>query len=170
MAMFLKRPGFPALAVGCMAIFTAAACSRDASPTTPAAMDAPSAAKAETGARTSNTKAPLMSGEWRLVAIDHRVLSAGGNPTVVFGDEGNCWGSTGVNNFRTSFKLDGATSGRFELGTAAVTRKAGPPEAMALEGLFLERLQSARAFELEGNQLHLSSGEDQYLTFERVLH
>lgn len=109
-----------------------------------------------------------MKGEWRLVAIDRTQLSRGGTPTVVFGDEGHCWGSTGVNDFRTTFTLEGLKFGHVKVGNAAVTRKMGPPEAMALEKLFLNRLESAISYEVSGDLLYLHSGEDQNLTFERV--
>ncbi|HKJ18475.1 MAG TPA: META domain-containing protein [Xanthomonadales bacterium] len=109
-----------------------------------------------------------MMGEWQLVAIDQQELSQGGTPTVFFGDEGKCWGYTGVNDFTTSFSLEGPKNGKVELGNAAVTRKAGPPEAMALENLFLDRFQSASSYEVEGDMLYLYSGEQENLTFRRI--
>ena len=111
----------------------------------------------------------IMQGEWRLVAIDQRQLRQGGTPTVVFGDEGSCWGNTGVNNFRTTFTLEGPDHNRVKVGPAAVTRKAGPPEAMALENLFLERFESANSFRVEGDLLHLNAGANQNLTFQRIV-
>ncbi len=116
----------------------------------------------------SESAAAPMGGEWRLVAIDRRELSSGGTPTVVFSKEGECWGNTGINEFRTTFTLEGLKYGRLKVSNAAVTRKAGPPEAMALERLFLERLESARSFEIKGDLLYLNSGENQNLTLERV--
>lgn len=151
------------LALSIPVLFVAVACNRDG---LSAQIQAP-ASKATPAGKQAGL-AP-MRGEWRLVAIDEQLLSAGGTPTVVFGDEGDCWGDTGVNNFHTSFKLQGVESGQFEVGAAAVTRRGGPPEAMALENLFLERLQSARTFETDGNRLYLHSGGDQHLTFERVI-
>ncbi len=109
-----------------------------------------------------------VKGEWQLIAIDRQELSRGGTPTVVFGDEGNCWGNTGINNFTTTFSLENTEKGKVKLGNAAVTRKAGPPEAMALENLFLNRFQNANSYEVEGDLLHLYSGETENLTFRRV--
>ena len=111
-----------------------------------------------------------MQGEWRLIAIDQRELSGGGSPTIVFGDEGDCWGSTGVNEFHTKISLENIRDGRLKVGNAAVTRKMGPPEAMALENLFLERFESANSFDVKGDTLQLISGDDQNLTFQRVIH
>ena len=110
-----------------------------------------------------------MSGEWRLIAIDSTKLGRGGTPTVVFGEEGQCWGSTGVNDFRTQLKLEGPSHDRLVVGNTAVTRKMGPPEAMALERLFMARLESAQSYKIDGDLLYLHSGEDQKLTFERVI-
>lgn len=111
----------------------------------------------------------VMEGQWRLVAIDQRQLRQGGTPTVVFGDEGNCWGSTGVNDFRTTFTLEGPDQNRVKVGPAAVTRKAGPPEAMALENLFLERFESVSSFKVDGDYLYLDAGTNQNLTFQRIV-
>lgn len=121
-----------------------------------------------TGNGVSEPDADWLNGEWRLVAIDHTRLSQGGAPTLVFGDGGNCWGSTGVNRFSTTFVLEGPEKTRLELGNAAVTRKMGPPEAMAVERLFLERLESAETYEMQGELLHIQSGENRDLTFERA--
>ena len=160
-----------ALALCALIALGITACNRDTAPQAAVASNTPEKA--------IDTPHPLktdpviarkvMQGEWRLVAIDEQPLRSGGNPTVVFGDEGNCWGNTGVNDFRTTFTLEGADQSRVKVGPAAVTRKAGPPEAMALETLFLERFESASSFKVDGNHLHLQSGIDQNLTFERIL-
>ncbi|MDX1554666.1 MAG: META domain-containing protein [Xanthomonadales bacterium] len=149
------------LALSLLLAIVAAACSRD---------DAPSLAQSVTDPVTGadTTGVGEWSGEWRLVAIDQRELSPGGTPSVVFGKEGECWGNTGVNDFRTTFSLEEMKHGRLKMGSAAVTRKAGPPEAMALERLFLERLEKARSYKVDGDLLYLHSGEDQNLTLQRV--
>lgn len=152
-------------------ILAAAACSRDETSSAQSRDTAESGSEVKHVLKTDPEIArKLMKGEWRLVAIDQRELRQGGTPTVFFGDEGNCWGNTGVNDFHTTFTLEGANRDRVKVGPAAVTRKAGPPEAMALETLFLERFESASAFKVEGDRLHLHSGNDQNLTFQRVLH
>jgi heat shock protein HslJ len=45
---------------------------------------------------------------------------------------------------------------------------AGPPEAMALEQTFLERLSAVSAFDVEGDTLRLWAGDTEALTFERA--
>lgn len=160
-----------AVAVGLLAV-AASGCNRDTDLESNAAVghSTPAPAISEAAEKPAAlADAMPMGGEWRLVAIDHRELSSGGTPVVVFGEEGECWGNTGVNDFRTTFRLGGRSQGSLEFGNAAVTRKAGPPEAMALERLFLERLENARSFEVEGNRLHLQAGDGQHLTLERVL-
>ena len=169
----MSRPHllFPVHIIGLCAliVFGAAACNRD-NPTLAADNTAKAAPEDSHKLKTDPVIArKVMQGEWRLVAIDERQLRAGGTPTVVFGDEGSCRGNTGVNDFQTTLTLEGADQSRIKVGPAAVTRKAGPPEAMALETLFLERFESASSFKVDGDILHLHSGVDQNLTFERVL-
>jgi heat shock protein HslJ len=110
----------------------------------------------------------LITGEWTLVAIDEQILTSGGTPTLVFEEDGSCWGSTGVNKFRSNADIKKIANGLLELGPAAVTRMAGPPEAMALERMFLERLSATSSFSIEGDTLHLYAGERGAVTFERV--
>jgi len=112
------------------------------------------------------TKAAPMSGEWKLIAIDRTQLQGGMSPSIFFGEEGLCWGNTGINDFRTRFSI--GELNRLEVGKASVTRKMGPPEAMAVERLFLERLQTAISFEVSGDLLYVNSGANQNVTFERV--
>lgn len=110
-----------------------------------------------------------MSGEWRLIAIDSNQLRGGSAPTVVFGDEGDCWGSTGINDFHATFDPQRVKFRRLQVGNASVKRNMGPPEAMAVEKLFLSRLETAISYEVRGDLLYLDAGEDHNLTFERVV-
>jgi heat shock protein HslJ len=109
-----------------------------------------------------------IAGEWNLVAIDQQPLKSGGTPTLVFEQDGSCWGSTGVNKFQSRVDLKKLAEGWLKLGPAAVTRMAGPPEAMALEKLFLTRLESVSSFEVEGDTLHLYTGDSETVTFQRI--
>jgi heat shock protein HslJ len=109
-----------------------------------------------------------IAGEWNLVAIDQQPLKSGGTPTLVFEQDGSCWGSTGVNKFQSRVDLKKLAEGWLKLGPAAVTRMAGPPEAMALEKLFLARMESVSSFEVEGDTLHLYTGDSETVTFERI--
>ena len=107
-------------------------------------------------------------GEWSLVAIDQQPLSGGGTPTLIFENDGKCYGSTGVNRYTSWADFEKIGDGQLKIGYAAVTRMAGPPEAMALENLFLDRLNSASSFRMEGDQLHLVASKKETITFERV--
>ncbi len=109
-----------------------------------------------------------IAGEWSLVAIDNNTLSSGGRPTLIFESDGRCWGSTGVNSFNSFADFERLADGWLPLGPAAVTRMAGPPEAMALENLFLGKLESVSSFRIEGNLLRLFAGEAEAVRFERV--
>lgn len=159
-----------AVAICCFVLTAQAASSQDemSAPTGPSSGVPSAAAGGTSDSSVAAAGKARMAGEWRLIAIDRTQLSRGGTPTVVFGDEGHCWGSTGVNDFRTTFNLQDPNFGRLKVGNAAVTRKMGPPEAMALEKLFLDRLESAISYEVSGDLLYLHSGDDQNLTFERV--
>lgn len=175
----MSRPRMtgPALSVALALVslgLALSACSREENSTTLQSSAKPMEhlEKGKSSRETSKSRpdASPMSGEWRLVAIDSTELNRGATPTVVFGGEGWCWGSTGVNQYRSSVKLEGVKIGRLEVGSAAVTRKSGPPEAMAVERLFLQRLENSESYEIAGDLLYLNAGEDQNLTFERVNH
>jgi heat shock protein HslJ len=125
-------------------------------------------ASGELTEKPSNKTENPITGEWSLVAIDQNPLSSGGTPTLVFESDGRCWGSTGVNKFNAQASFEKLADGWLTLGPAAVTRMAGPPEAMVLEGLFLQRLEKVSAFEVEGDTLHLFAGSQETATFERV--
>ena len=155
-----------ALPLVCLAILALGACQRQAE-TAGASSEARQAAESETPA-SGQDKAPAtpVGGEWRLVSIDSTELRGDVSPRIIFDDEGQCWGNTGINDFRSSFSTDRLN--RLDIGPAAVTRKAGPPEAMAVEKLFLERLQSAVSFEVKGDLLYVNSGENRNVTFERI--
>lgn len=122
----------------------------------------------EQAEKSSKKNVNPITGEWSLVAIDQNPLSSGGTPTLVFESDGRCWGSTGVNKFNALASFEKLADGWLTLGPAAVTRMAGPPEAMVLERLFLHRLEKVSAFKIDGDTLHLFAGTQETATFERV--
>lgn len=166
MIQAIQIPARRALPLACVAIFALGACHQQAE-TTGALSEAGQSAQSESPAPGGDKAlATPVGGEWRLVSIDSTELRGDATPRIIFGDEGLCWGNTGINDFRTSFSTDPLN--RLDIGPAAVTRKAGPPEAMAVEKLFLERLQSAVSFEVKGDLLYVNSGENRNVTFERI--
>ena len=85
-------------------------------------------------------------------------LPAARRPAIQFGAQGRVSGTGGVNRFSAEAVLDGGT-GLTWAGPAAVTKMAGPPEAMALEDAFLDALQSVTRIELAGGVLKLASAD-----------
>ncbi len=124
--------------------------------------------ESRTSGAPASSPAEEIAGEWSLIAIDNNPLSSGGRPTLVFESDGRCWGSTGVNRFNSFADFEKLANGWLSLGPAAVTRMAGLPEAMALENLFLGKLESVSSFKIEGDTLRLYAGEAEAATFERV--
>ena len=66
--------------------------------------------------------------------------------------DGRASGSGGVNRWSAAARVDGDA---IRLSDAIVTRRAGPPEAMAIESAFLGRLRQAARWRLDGGRLRL---------------
>jgi heat shock protein HslJ len=91
---------------------------------------------------------------WQLVAMPGAATVAGsrGPLSLSFDEGGRASGNSGVNRFGAGFEAD-ATTLRFR--GAISTRMAGPPDAMALESLYLARLQQTASWRIEGGRLTL---------------
>lgn len=107
-------------------------------------------------------------GSWVLVAMS-------GGDRVEFDDrpltlsilpDGQVAGFSGVNRFSGRADERGLAKGRFDLGPLAVTRMAGPPEAMRLETLYLTLLNAADAWRFDGRMLVLTGPGGVELRFE----
>jgi len=89
-------------------------------------------------------------------------------PEVTFAAGGGVAGFAGVNRFTSALESQelerGSLAWRSEM---AVTRMAGPPEAMELEERFLDALRGAGRYSIEGDRLVLSEGDEASLTFVR---
>jgi heat shock protein HslJ len=79
-----------------------------------------------------------------------------GRASLVFGDGGALTGRTGVNSLMGGYEADGDS---LTFGQIAVTRKAGPPELMALEEQFLTALDRVTAWSLDGTRLVLRDAD-----------
>lgn len=147
----------------------AAGCSETRPPDDGAGAGRESAVPSATGEREAAEAATLpdgVKGAWVLVALDGRpVPEVGTTPMLEIHDDGSVAGVSGVNRFRTTVELD---ERRISFATAASTKMAGPPEAMALEDSFLDRLGSVDAYQLEGATLSLWTGDNEALTFARA--
>lgn len=105
---------------------------------------------------TSDTLPSALAGSaWQLDAMPGATLApagAGGTPTLRFEAAARVSGGSGVNRFGA--RID-AGDGWLRVASPMVTRMAGTPEAMALEGEFLGRLQRAGHWRLAGDRLRL---------------
>lgn len=111
-----------------------------------------------------------IAGEWTLVTIGGEEVAAllsadDRSPTVRIGGDGGLSGFAGVNRINGSLDAEKLLSGRWEIGPMLSTKMAGPEPMMALEGRFLEALQSATAVTLDGGRLTLSGKKAESLVF-----
>ena len=102
-------------------------------------------------------------GSWTVVALDGEAVDLAEAPTLEIAADGSVSGFGGVNQFHTSLEL---TDGRIRFGPGASTRMAGPPEAMAFEQLYFERLGAIGTFEVSDGRLRLWAGDNEALTLE----
>jgi heat shock protein HslJ len=107
-------------------------------------------------------------GEWVLVAMSggDRVDSDDRPLMLSILPDGQVAGFSGVNRFSGRANGGGLAKGRFDLGPLAVTRMAGPPEAMRLETLYLTLLNAADAWRFDGRMLVLTGPGGVELRFE----
>jgi heat shock protein HslJ len=68
----------------------------------------------------------------------------------------------------TQVQADGLADGRIGFAQSAGTMMAGPPAAMELEQVFLQRLGAVSTFTIEGDTLRMWAGDNPALTFERA--
>lgn len=113
-----------------------------------------------------DSAASRLIGSWTLVALDGGpVPEVGKTPRLEFFDDGSVAGVSGVNSFRTESEI---VDDRISFGLMAMTKMAGPPEAMELESTFMTLLGSVSTFGIEGDTLRLWDGDNEALTFDRL--
>ena len=123
-------------------------------------------------------RAPVIAGNWQLAALREKgegvaIRQEFGIPSLLIGfTEGNkqeaaVSGYTGVNRLNTSAVLS-ASDSIVVSPRIITTRRAGPPEAMALERRFLRLLKLASRYRVRDNELLLEVvGEDSLIRFTR---
>lgn len=123
----------------------------------------------------TNSEAVLASlvGAWRLVVLNgqsiaSRAASLSRPPSIALTADAGISGFAGVNRFTGTLEKSGLANGTFKTSPLAMTRMAGPPEAMQLEGEFATALSKATAFRLDGDTLELLAGASPVATLERV--
>ena len=107
--------------------------------------------------------APLTGTTWRLNGYNDGkggFVSAlsGTEITAVFGDDGKVTGSAGCNDYTASYAVE---DNAITFGPAATTRKmcSEPEGIMEQESAYLAALESATAFQIEGDELTLSNAD-----------
>jgi heat shock protein HslJ len=112
------------------------------------------------------TSQAVLEGTWQLESLEGHTLPdpARRRPMLTVTAEGAVHGSTGVNRFSGVLDPDG----RGLFGPLATTRRAGPPEAMALEAAFLKALDSATAVEARDDQIVLGGAATPRLILNRT--
>ncbi len=82
-------------------------------------------------------------------------LIAGSEITAVFGHDGRVSGSGGVNRYHGGYKVSGAD---LDIGPLATTLMAGPEDLMQQEMRYLQLLERATCWRIEGSRLTLLAG------------
>jgi putative lipoprotein len=103
--------------------------------------------------------APLTATDWLLVSADGATVPEGLEdprpPYLRLEPGGRALGFSAVNSFSGTYE---ARESRLTLGPLAVTRRAGPPAAMAVESAMLQALQGTASHRITGDTLELLDG------------
>lgn len=94
----------------------------------------------------------LAGGRWLVDSIDGAVVLPGFDVTMEFGHDGRVSGSTGVNQYTASYTVAG---GSVMFGPLAMTRRDGPPEAVAQERVVVGSVAGRCPFRLDEGVLVL---------------
>jgi heat shock protein HslJ len=123
----------------------------------------------------SAPSAPLVDTRWLLTGYNNgqggfASVLAGTEVTASFGKDGNLDGSAGCNNYNSSYQVEdpSASSGAMSVGMVASTMMMCPePGIMEQETAYLAALQSAAAYEIQGDQLAIVGADGtRLLTYE----
>jgi len=96
----------------------------------------------------------LAANEWLLVEMDGQPLPAGVEPPLIHFERESVRGFAGCNRFTAPVKE--TKPGEIDIGPAAATKKACPPEQMELEQKFLAQLDAVDRYTYLAGQLGLS--------------
>jgi len=83
-------------------------------------------------------------------------------PSISFGEDGTASGSSGCNQWGGSYTFDGDT---LELGEIAMTSMGCPPPADEVERAYMDALQQANRWRLEGDELVLLDDDAELLRY-----
>jgi heat shock protein HslJ len=112
---------------------------------------------------------PLIGKTWTLTMLEGAEVPPPAadrrQPSLSFGADGRIRGSTGVNTFSGTYTLDGQN---LKFGNLAMSRMAGPPEAMTLEQKLVAALRATTAWRVNGGKLELLAGDRVVARFDPV--
>jgi heat shock protein HslJ len=116
-----------------------------------------------TTACASGNADPLNGTEWVLMDYDGKSPVEGTTVTIAFKD-GAVTGSSGCNSYGGKYEIH---SEKIAIRDVASTLMActDPAGAMEQEGLFLNALNNAQVFQLNDNQLQITTSDGKTLTF-----
>jgi heat shock protein HslJ len=118
------------------------------------AMDGGALKQSKSEALGTVTIGTLATNEWQLAQIDGQPLAAGVKPPVIHFEVSSVRGFAGCNRFTAPVKE--VTPGVIDIGPAAATKMACPPEQMELEQKFLAQLDKVNGYSFMAGQLALS--------------
>ena len=99
--------------------------------------------------------------EWQLIELDGRDAPPG--LSIAFAEDGRVVGQGGVNRFFGTYEIP--SPGGLRLSPLGRTRMAGP--GLAEEDRYLRALQHVDGYRVDASSLHLLSGGDKLLRYER---
>ena len=106
-----------------------------------------------------------LAGDWKLTTLGDESPAADLMLTLSVAADGKVSGSSGVNRF--AGKLAQEKDNKKLFGPLIMTRRAGPPKAMAVEAAYTEALDEASRFEIKEDKLTLFAADKPRLIFER---
>lgn len=119
------------------------------------------------GCSSAGQDQPALDGtSWKLTSwAEPDPIPASATITAEFAD-GRVAGTSGVNRYTAAFTS--GTDGSFATEAAISTKMAGPEDAMAAETAYLNRLQAATSYSVDGDTLVINDADGQpSLTFTR---
>ena len=125
------------------------------------------------GGAAAEKRAKAATGDWVLEWMHGRgpvtPPESQRTPTITIGADGALKGHTGVNRLSGGVDAEAMNKGEFRSGPVAMTKMAGPPDAMALESEFVGLLSNATRYRVdEGPVLVLSNESGELLRFGRT--
>lgn len=117
------------------------------------------------GSTSGSISSDLLSVQWRVTAMAGKVPSSTNEITLRVDSDGSVAGQAPVNRYAAENVV--SADGSWSLENPITTRRAGTPEEMDEETLFMRLLVRANKWDKHGSKLDLLEGERVLVTFER---